>query len=155
MRIPKSDDVGISVIVSDLRITTEESRCAVTNRLYDEQPCSTCGGTKTVQVQEILRDPATGAVIMGVALQKCSTCNGMGVTRTPVTCAGCRWWQHLEDGWGVCLRTEVDSETHRPLESDSLAFVWGESLDGQCALMTAATHGCTMWTAKEATDGNG
>jgi len=96
-------------------------------------PCATCGGTGTVTEQALMRVSATGAVIMGTGYRKCD-CDGTGVTRTPVTCASCRYWTQgtTEDG---------DKDYHGD------CFIWG--------INTRLDFGCKAWTAKEATDGNG
>ena len=89
-------------------------------------PCATCGGTKRVSQKTKI---GGGSVIVG---GKCQACDGTGVTRTPVTCAGCKWWNvpvyQIQDGYGRCY----------PLE-----------------IRTKDDWGCKLWTAKEATDGNG
>jgi hypothetical protein len=98
-------------------------------------PCATCGGKG--RIRETFTNPDGQLKVAG----HCYDCYGTGVTRTPVTCAACRWFSRygkkdiVPDQWGVCLFDDDD-------ETDP----W--------IINVHETHGCTKWTAKEAT-GNG
>ena len=85
-------------------------------------PCATCGGTGG-KYQHYSADRTSQYV-------PCPTCNGTGVTRTPVTCAGCRWYAGDDDG--ICVVRNVENL----IEMESM-------------------FGCLLWEPKEATDGNG
>lgn len=94
-------------------------------------PCATCGGSGLVR---FWGDETVAVIVQPIMTRdthKCPTCNGTGVTRTPVTCAGCK---HADT-------TDPWSEKHR---------VWCFEHDHEFD----ATFGCLSWTAKEAT-GNG
>jgi len=66
---------------------------------------------------------------------KCKVCNGTGVTRTPVSCASCRWFYVGNDRLLGTCRGPYDEV---PSSNQIVSKVWG----------------CLSWTAKEAT-GNG
>jgi len=83
-------------------------------------PCATCGGTGKDRDQY----PKN--------FYQCADCKGTGVTRTPVSCAGCRH-ADTDDPWSGEKRVWCFQHDH---EFD-------------------ATFGCLSWTAMEATDGNG
>jgi len=86
-------------------------------------PCATCGGKG--RIRETFTNPDGQLKVAG----HCYDCYGTGVTRTPVTCAGCEWWRDI------------------PLAEVPLCI--------QLNRQTKSDWGCLSWTAKEATDGNG
>ena len=91
----------------------------MTVRLVDEQPCPTCGGSRYETAGTVDRN-AAGLHGMKVA-RRCTACGGTGVRVSPVSCAGCRYWNQ---GY-YCSKTDT--------------FNCGPD------------HGCKLWTAKEAT----
>lgn len=91
----------------------------MTVRLVDEQPCPTCGGKGRVP-----RPNHEGLT------KDCTSCGGMGVRVSPVSCAGCKWYDD-----GTCYELCVVTDTHN----------WYQSVEPD--------FGCTRWTAKEGTDG--
>ena len=95
-----------------------------TSELTVSVPCATCGGTGIAE--RIVPGPTLGNGSTFITV--CWDCNGTGVNRTPVTCAGCRWYEADSDGDMYCWSLGIFSSSN-----------WG----------------CLSWTAKEATDGNG
>lgn len=87
-------------------------------------PCATCGGTGKTKLAPAFDWFGT-----------CLRCSGTGVTRTPVTCAGCRWYSATERVLGLCMGPYDEI----PASGQIVSKVWG----------------CLSWTAKEGTDGNG
>ena len=115
-------------------------------------PCATCGGTGIAE--RIVPEPTLGNGSTFITV--CWDCNGTGVNRTTVTCAGCRWFSAEQwtdtiseiAGWGTCERTQSK------YGGQNTAMVWGEF--DEDSLMVSPEHGCVSWTAKEATgNGNG
>lgn len=97
----------------------------MTPTLTVDRPCPTCGGTGKVS-------DTVASVAMGhISGRKCPDCE-QGVQRVAVSCAGCRWYDrsHPNEETGWC-RYHAE---------------W---------ICMTAYQGCTLWQAKEATDGNG
>ena len=105
-------------------------------------PCATYGGRGYLETARGI--PCTG-------------CGGYQTVRTPVTCAGCRWWGKVADvdeAYGACTlsvwipNTSLPNTIHRVSVCEEF-----EDL-ASASLFTHGTYGCLSWTAKEATNGS-